>query len=84
MKYKTTNWEFDAFQYGVDTPPQWWEDLKARGKAFEFAETLKMPAHASFWDKRSDHKAFIGDYIVIDQFGRRDVFSQKNFLSRAK
>lgn len=84
MKYKTKEWSFDAFQYGIDEPPKWWIDLVDRGKAFEYKETLKMPAYAGFSDKRSDHKAFVGDWIVLDEHGRRDVYSEKKFASRAK
>lgn len=85
MKYKTRDWQFEGFEYDpYGHKPDWWLKLVKEGKAYEYAETDKLPAHAWFKDKRSEHKAFIGDWIVRDQFGRRDVFSQRNFAQRSK
>ena len=83
--YKTQEWYFDAFEYEPHGwKPEWWHDMIVKGQAFEFAPVNDAPAYAQFGDKRSTHKAFIGDWITRDQFGRIDVYARKNFAKRAK
>lgn len=84
MKYKTKTWEFDAFEYDpYGWKPEWWNEMIVTGQAFEYAPVKDAPAYAQFQDKRSAHKAFIGDWITRDQFGRIDVYSRRNFAQRA-
>lgn len=85
MKYKTKSWAFDAFEYDPHGyKPDWWINLVKNGQAFEYAGLNNSLPHAGFSDKRSNHKAFIGDFIVRDQFGRIDVYSQRNFAQRSR
>lgn len=86
MKYKTKEWKFEAFQYDpYGLKPEWWHDMVRAGKAQEFHPSKEGGKYyAAFSDKRSDHKAFTGDWIVRDEFGRIDVYSYKNFQQRSK
>lgn len=51
-----------------------------RGEAYEYKIAEKQ--YVEFSDKRDTHKAFCGDWIVFDVFGRRDVCSAKTFSQR--
>lgn len=86
MKYKTKEWQFDAFQVGVDDTPEWWKKLVTAGKAFEYPYGTRFDdkPHYGFSDKRTDYKAYYGDWIFRDEFGWRGVFSEKNFAARSK
>lgn len=86
MKYKTKKWTFDAFEYDpYGLKPAWWLKMIEKGKAHEFKpRNDKGIYYATFEDKRSQHKAFVGDYITRDQFGRIDVYSARNFAARAE
>ena len=84
--YETKTWTFKAFQYDpYGEKPDWWLDMVKTGKAQEYLPWKQdAQAYAQFGDKRSTHKAFTGDWIVWDEFGRFDVYSYRNFRHRAK
>ena len=83
MKYKSKEWNFDAFCYDPhDLKPDWFLKMVETGQAFEYADA--DPQYTGFEDKRSEHKAFTGDWITRDVFGRIDVYSAKHFSQRAK
>ena len=84
MKYITKKWKFDAFCYDpYDYKPDWWLKKIEIGEAMECHPRKDTDvAYASFKDKRSSHKAFVGDYITRDEFGRIDVYSSRNFAAR--
>lgn len=83
MKYKTKEWSFDAFEYDPNgEKPRWFIKMVETGQAFEYTKAEKQ--YVEFWDKRDNHKAYCGDWIVYDQFGRRDVWSAKTFRERAR
>ena len=81
MKYKTAPIEVEGFIYDpFDIKPEWFQKMIDTGQAFEYPKA-KHP-YVEFWDKRCHHKARTGDFIYYDQFGRRDVWSEKNFIYR--
>lgn len=83
MRYKTREWHFDAFEYDpYGLKPEWWVQMVKDGRAFEY-KSIEKP-YGAFMDKRSQHKAFTGDWIVRDVFGRVDVYSARNFAQRAR
>ena len=83
MKYETKTWAFDAFEYDpYGEKPEWFLKLLLEGKAFEYPKAERQ--YVEFRDKRDQHKAFVGDWIIRDVFGRRDVWSAKTFQQRAK
>lgn len=85
MNYKTKSWKVECFQYDpYDYKPDWFMKMIEEGRAFEYQETEGQKAHVSFGDKRSQHKALIGDWVVRDEFGRYDVWSARHFKSRAQ
>lgn len=83
MKYVTKEWSLDAFEYDPHgLKPDWFLNLLTTGKAFEYPQAERP--YVEFEDKRDRHKAFIGDWIVRDVFGRRDVWSAKTFAQRSR
>lgn len=86
MKYETKQWKFEAFEYDpFGQKPDWWLKMVREGNALECAPFKNNDKYyATFKDKRSSHKAFVGDFIIRDEFGRFDVYSAKNFAARAK
>lgn len=83
MKYITKEWSLDAFEYDpYGLKPDWFQKLLSTGKAFEYPK-LERP-YVEFQDKRDHHKAYVGDWIIRDVFGRRDVWSAKTFAQRTR
>lgn len=84
MKYKIRPWTLDAFEYDpYGYKPDWWLKKIEVGEAMECHPRKEDDiAFASFKDKRSNHKAFVGDWITKDEFGRIDVYSARNYAAR--
>ena len=83
MKFITKPWELDAFEYDpYGEKPEWWMHMVLTGYAREYPKAERP--HAAFSDKRSNHKALVGDWITRDVFGRIDVYSAKTFAQRAE
>ena len=82
-RYKTKVWALDAFEYDpFGYKPEWFSKGVEVGQIFEYGESKASSAFAQFGDKRSTHKAFIGDRITLDMFGRLDVYSPRHFNER--
>lgn len=83
MNYKTLEWKINGWIYDpYDKKPDWLIKRIETGQAYEYRKDDLW--WIEFGDKRSTHKAFTGDLIYYDQFGRFDVWSGKHLSERVE
>lgn len=81
MKHKTKSWEVEGFFYDpYDIKPDWFNKMILSGRAYEYKNSDNP--YLEFQDKRCTHKAFTGDFVHYDEFGRFDVWSAKHVNER--
>jgi len=83
MKYRTKGWTLEGFTYDpYGEKPEWFLGMIRDGKAFEYPKAKVQ--YCDFGDKRDSHKAYVGDFVYRDAFGRCDVWSAKTYAQRCE
>ena len=77
----------EVFQYDPYYYPAWFGQMILTNKARKFLDDKRpdgQKQRVEFENKRGIYTAFLGDYIVRDEFGHMHVVSEKTFTHRFK
>lgn len=73
----------EVYEFDPHAVPEWFAVLITKGQAEIFREKDDTWT-AKFGNKRGRYVAYLGDYILKDQFGHIFVVSQRTFAQRYK
>jgi len=82
VQFKSKEFEAKAFRWelGVETP-DWFQLAYTTGKAFVVIDNAKE-SYIYVENKRGKYKGFVGDWIVMDEFGHLHIVSEATFDKR--